>query len=394
MIPFGLICVLALPSSETIRATPKRVSADSWRKVAAAQVPQTESFRVLDRTGATRPEVVLTVRLEGRSVPLILRPRDESDPAQVVEELWVDVNGDGFEAETELLTLEVRDESNPFVHVSLAGLGLPFELTIFEHLGEFRLTVVTHYHFEAQIEVDGRPTRLFFLDMNLDGRVSDGDQWLALDEDMLAAANLPAMLFNSNLSSEPWYFGERTLLPTAFGPDGSVELSLAPQEVPRNEFLAKRAARVQRTYFEGYDEDRDSFLEAYDIDPERQVAIDPPDWYYAWDLAEALSVADKEGRPLYVEFGTDGCPWCKRYDWLNYRDLAVAERLRRFTLVKINRDLDPNQTAIGLGLDGVPCHVLFDAEGEAVHSSTGWIPPQAYVEELDRTWAAWRKSRE
>ena len=46
-------------------------------------------------------------------------------------------------------------------------------------------------------------------------------------------------------------------------------------------------------------------------------------------------------------------PWCKRLDWLNYRDKEVAKRLDRYTLVKLNVDLDRERTAARLGLKGV-----------------------------------------
>ncbi len=383
----GWIGLALLSGNEALVLEPRRVEGESWREVACAQVPQ-DPF--VEREGLFR----LDLSLAGRPVRLTLVPGldPEVEGLAGMSCLWVDANADGEEGEGELMRLD-EESSNGFGHyLPLSVLDVPVVLSLYEHADQFRVTVMTLYHFEADLELDGQALRLYFLDMNLDGRVSPGDSWAVLDERQQEFVRPASLLFASNLWSEPWYVGQQVLFPVASDQD-KLSFELRPQLRPRHEFLAERAARIRLRSWDAFEQERAAFLATHGIDPHRPIDLDPPAWYYAWDLDEALAFARRIEKPLYVEFGSDGCPWCKRYDWLNYRDAAVTERLRNFALVKINRDLDPDQTAPRLGLDGVPCHVLFDADGERLHSLRGWIPPGAYAQELDRTLEAWEATQ-
>lgn len=376
----ALLLSVAAPEPETFALESRRVASADRFEVACAQVGLEPYVPLDDGSSFQRTELP---HPDG-AVPLLLDPRVLSDPGSR-DVLWVDADRDAEEDEGELLVLERRDESNPFVRASLQALGLPFELLVYENGGQQRTTVTTLYHHEAEVVLDGVVHEVVFVDMDLDDAVSAGDQWLVLDPAQSASLSPPSRMFASNLTSEPWYVGPETLLRVEL--EGGLRLVREPAAQPRHAFLAQRAARVNAKTLAQYDEDRAAFLAQFDIDPDRPVDPDPPTWHYAWDLEEALAVAAREGRPLWVEFTSDGCPWCKRYPWLNDKDAAVTPHLRRFTLVRIDRDLDPNQTARSLGLEGVPCHALFDAQGEALFTSEGWMAPDGQVEVLERAWA-------
>ncbi|MEM8710640.1 MAG: thioredoxin family protein [Planctomycetota bacterium] len=351
------------------------VTGKSRRDVACAQRPL-DPF-VQGKGGADWWRTSLP-RADG-PIALTLWPRELADEASR-DRLWVDVNRDGVETSAEVLTLERRDGGNPYVFQELTSLGLALELMVYEKGESLRATAMTHYHIACDVEIDGEAQRLIVLDKDLDGRASQGDVWVALSQRQLEFVHLPSMLFAANLASEPWYFGDRTLR-LSLGDEPSA--TLAPAAKPRHVFLAERAARVNEKTFRDYDKGRASFLASYEISPDRPVDPSPPLWHHAWDLDEALALAKAAGKPLWVEFTSDGCPWCKRYDWLNDRDAEVTKRLRRFTLVKIMRDLDPDQTAVGLGMEGVPCHAVFDHAGESPFHATGWVPPRDHVKRLE-----------
>ena len=378
-------CLLALPQPETLVTTPRRIETEEYRDCAVAQVGQ-GSFR---EPGEGDEAGWLQHELPHGDVPMKigLKPTDDTG----FEYLWADLDRDGQRIEDECLDLGHLSWRRGFETVPLNDFDLPYSLNIFASPKRVAMTVMTHYHFEADVEIDGEPIQLVIIDMDLDGAPSSGDQWLALGSRQLESIRPASMMFSSCLWSEPWYFGERILLPQSVQDDGDLVLALRPQDRPRSEFLAERCQRVRKDIYAAYDKGRDAFLQQFEIDPDRPEADTPATWHHAATMADALAYAKAEGRPLYVEFGSDGCPWCSRYDWLNYRDAEVVERLSRFALVKINRDLDPDQTAPGLGMDGVPCHALFDHEGHAVHQSNGWTPTHSYVAKLDQAWEAWQE---
>jgi Protein of unknown function, DUF255 len=98
------------------------------------------------------------------------------------------------------------------------------------------------------------------------------------------------------------------------------------------------------------------------IGPSRPRAR-PVDWYDTLEFSDARRHANTTGKPLLVESSRDGCEWCKRLPWATYVDAAVVARLKPFTCVRIDSELDPDCTADSFGLDGVPVLVLFDAQG-------------------------------
>ncbi|MEM7205109.1 MAG: thioredoxin family protein [Planctomycetota bacterium] len=371
---------------ETFTVSMQRVVAASWREAGCAQVGRGPFVRA-DRDDLPDGSLQKVIEADGRAFTVALRAATAGFDA-----LWVDGDGDDEIGDDEILDLSDRSWEG-VEHVTLTDFDLPFTLTLFEHLDTRKVTVMTHYHFEGDLEVQGEEMRVFVLDMDLSGAPSMGDHWLVLDARQREFVRLPSLMFASHEMTEPWYVGDRVLRPAEGAVDGDLALTLSSPDVPRAEFMAARGARAQAELHEWFDAGRDAFLEQFEIDPDRPVDPAPPAWYHARDLTEALAYAAAEQRPLLIEFGSRGCPWCGRYSWLNYRDAAVTERLRRFALVKINRDLDPAQTAAGLGMDGVPCFALFDDEGRALHQAEGWTPPAAHVEELERTWSAWREAQ-
>ncbi|MEM9801296.1 MAG: thioredoxin family protein [Planctomycetota bacterium] len=371
LVPFSF----ALPAESTAEALPiepRLVVGEGRRHVASAQV-RLEPFR--ERAGRATTELP---QPDG-PISLVLRPRP-SDDSDARGTLWVDVDRDGVEDARETLTLGGRAPGSSLEFVSLVELGLPLEIMLYDDGDLVGATALTHYHHEVDVAVDDAPWRIVVVDADLDRTISSGDRWLALDARQREFVSLPSVYFASHPVAEPSYVSPTRALRLTFGSELSLEV--AAMEEGRHEFLARRAARDNERLFKTFDEGRSEFLGSYEIDPTRPVDPDPPTWYHARDLEEALQVAKREGRPLWVEFMSNGCPWCKRYEWLNDRDAEVTDLLREFTLVRICRDMDPGQTAAAIGLDGVPSHALFDDRGEATFTSFGWMPPGAHARRL------------
>ncbi|MEL6713012.1 MAG: thioredoxin family protein [Planctomycetota bacterium] len=376
-LPAILAALLAVPSADSVRDErtpipfePVRVEGATRRDVATAQLPL-EPFRAVDGEAGARRTHVPSAR---GAIALTVRGAGEGAT------LWVDVDRDGAAGPGETLPFVGPSDAEPFRTLSLKSAGLPLELFVYEDASGLRATAMTLYHHEADVEVEGEVYRVVVIDSDLDGVLSAGDEWAALDARQREFVRLSGLSFVSNLVSEPWFVGERALRMEVS--DG-VRLTVGPEDRPRHEFLAEREKRRNAPLFELFDASAADFLEQRGVDPSRPKDEDPPRWYHAWDLPEAKALARRTGRPLWVEFTSDGCEWCKRYAWLNHRDAEVTALLRRFTLVKIQRDLDPGQSAEALGLDGVPCNAAFDASGDVQYTAFGWVTPAAHVKRLE-----------
>ena len=366
-----------LPQDEVkIRVVPRLVVKESWREAAAAQVGQ-GAFRSVE---GEVPEPSLwkhVIEVRGRTYEVTAQ-RSEGRLSTV----WVDPLRPGNTGARQRHDFTEEDWERSYVTVCLHEREHAFSLNLFVREGVPRVTVVTHYHHEVDFEVQGRSLRGLFIDMDLDGKVSMGDQWALLSSKQQEAVSPAALLFSSNLMTEPWYLGDQVLRPIRCA-ESHVDFVLEAAPIPVATFLVKRSARARKKFFEAYDETREAFLRERGIDPAREVDPNPPTWNHALELEGALALAREQKKPLLVEFGSDGCPWCVRYEWLNDKDIEVAKRLRRFTLVRINRDLDPNQTARALGFEGVPVHIVFDGDGKALQKARGWVPPRAQARWLD-----------
>lgn len=364
---------------DRIPLEPRRVSGATYREVASAQVPL-GPFEPLEGGSAAH-----AIPRGDVSVPVRLGPTVAEDGTSRAS-LWVDADRDGVEGESERIDFEWRDGPSSLTFVSLEDAGLSMSLMLYGDGEELSATALTHYHHVVDLDVDGASWRLVFLDHDLDGAVSGGDQWVGLDQRQQEFVRLTSLNFECFPMDELCYVElERAL---RLDLEGELAAVLERPELTRPEFLARRAARVNARVFADFDRTRAEFLEARGIELDRPVDPEPPTWYHARDLEEALAHAREQGRPLWVEFMSDGCQWCKRYDWLNHRDAAVTAELRRFTLVKISRDMDPGRTADALELHGVPGQALFGLDGEAHFTAFGWMAPEAHVERLREAWAS------
>lgn len=380
------LCLLTIPFLQQpapLELQLARVVADDPRHVAAAQVPLPAlAPRAANAmpAGATWTDraLGLRARLVDREVDLVLDAATDGGPRT---RLFVDADADRAVDAGEILAVAWEDG---FAEADLAPLGIPARLMLFERPGGIvKATARTLYHFRAEAEFDGVPHALVVIDMDLDGVASRGDRWICSTAPHLAKISLGNAMFMARELDEPWFVGAQTLtiLETLAG--SKLRLRHGAPLEPRHVVLARRNERNAKWFDEQFDLEREQFLTEQRIDPTRPRVPTPLEWYHTDDFADAQAYAARVSRPLYVEFVTGGCPWCKRLQWLNYRDAAVAARLRDFALVRLDNDLDVAGTAERLGLQGVPQGAVFDAAGKILHRLRGWAPPAEHAEALD-----------
>ncbi|MGH9081924.1 MAG: thioredoxin domain-containing protein [Acidimicrobiales bacterium] len=136
----------------------------------------------------------------------------------------------------------------------------------------------------------------------------------------------------------------------------------------------------------------------------RQHAANPVDWY-PWG-EEALSAAQREGKPLFVSIGYASCHWCHVMAHESFEDPATAGDLNRsFVPVKVDREERPDVDAVYMaavqvttGSGGWPMSVFCTPDGRPFLGGT-YFPPSdrhgmpAFRRVLAAVADAWRDRR-
>ena len=249
--------------------------------------------------------------------------------------------------------------------------------------------------------VGGVDYALYAFDGDLDGRF-DGpeDAWWFGPR----TVNLAPTANNMFPSNEPCFAAGEAWALVKMSPDGVATVGPAANAGDVETFLRGRSERVNaRKWFPKFADDLE-FAKKQALDESRPRAEQPVAFHFALSLAAAKVLAAKEGKPLLVDFEADWCVWCKRLDYHTYPDREVAAEMAKFCAVKINNELDPDQSfRQPLGLDGkawngIPAVAFFGPKGEVlpfhepqpdgsptgkvVDHLGGWRTPQVFAASL------------
>ncbi len=104
----------------------------------------------------------------------------------------------------------------------------------------------------------------------------------------------------------------------------------------------------------------------------------------AWsqDLPGALAKAKAEGRVVMVDFYADWCGWCKKLDETTFAHPQVRQALAGLVPVKLDAERGGREAARRYRVDGYPTLLFLDATGREVGRIPGYLPPTAFLEEL------------
>lgn len=90
------------------------------------------------------------------------------------------------------------------------------------------------------------------------------------------------------------------------------------------------------------------------------------------DYTAARREATETGKPLFFDFGTEACGWCRKLDATTFRDPKVVKLLNeRFIPVKIDANRHEKLTS-ALGIESYPTLVLATPEGKVAGRHTGY----------------------
>jgi thioredoxin-related protein len=103
----------------------------------------------------------------------------------------------------------------------------------------------------------------------------------------------------------------------------------------------------------------------------------------AW--ADVLAKAKAANKPVFVDFSTTWCGWCKRLDRDTFSQASVAAVMTAFVNVHVDAEQGEGpDLAKRFGVSGFPTLVVVDATGDEIDRIGGYLPPEAFVKEIAR----------
>ena len=99
------------------------------------------------------------------------------------------------------------------------------------------------------------------------------------------------------------------------------------------------------------------------------------------NLDQALAAARQDHSLVLVDVWADWCGWCHKLDRDTLSNAAVQEKLREFTLLKLDADKH-QEVAQHYQVTGLPTTLVLTEKGEVVAAQPGYMPPEEYLKFL------------
>lgn len=320
------------------------------------------------------------------------------------EVAWLDLNANlkFEEGERHALNPQAQEDSEGAkswsgdvenLTAEVGGAKIPLVFSFFQHpeQGLFGRLLFVSWR-EGRAKLGDAEVVIVLVDGDQDGNCDgERDRWLVYSA--VAPPQEPASPFGLSAFSEGRFFsGQRVTV----HPQGCtrVSISATPAAGPDPRDLASQRRRVEQRWFEHFDKERDDFVKKTELDTSRPRAEAPIQWRYV-SFDEAVALAAKEDKPLFVDVMAFWCVWCYRMDYYTYVDAEVAKLLSEdFIPVKIIEEQDPagdyERVKQMLEARGIPAMGIFDTEGEVLHKISGWEKPSEFVESLRKGLAIFR----
>lgn len=105
------------------------------------------------------------------------------------------------------------------------------------------------------------------------------------------------------------------------------------------------------------------------------------EWYYSFE--DGLKTAQKENKPLMVDFTAEWCGWCKKLDTITYQQADVLAFSKNFISVKVDCDKEP-AISHKYEVRGLPTIVFMSPEGQKIHQVVGYRRPEDFLLEMKK----------
>lgn len=104
---------------------------------------------------------------------------------------------------------------------------------------------------------------------------------------------------------------------------------------------------------------------------------------YVTDFAQAKEMAAAGNKPIIVDFYTDWCTWCKKFDKEVMTDPKAIEYLdNQVIFTKINAEVDTNVSK-AFKIMGYPTFVLTDSKGEEIDRIAGYLGTDDFIKTIN-----------
>ena len=100
------------------------------------------------------------------------------------------------------------------------------------------------------------------------------------------------------------------------------------------------------------------------------------------NLQSTLDRAAAENKLVMVDFYTDWCGWCKKFDRQTLTDSRVQQSLSRVLTIRLNAEQEGRGAANTYQVSGYPTIVFLDKHGKVIGRIDGFMEPDPFLAEL------------
>jgi len=122
------------------------------------------------------------------------------------------------------------------------------------------------------------------------------------------------------------------------------------------------------------------------VKEQEQTKIKPARIEWAHNLDEGLALAQKEGKPVMIDFTADWCAYCKLLEKNTFPDPKVIEASGRFVMIKFNATTTTPEVREVLRkyrVTGFPTLHFIDTNGEH-HPVVGYVEPEELLDAMNK----------
>ncbi len=98
---------------------------------------------------------------------------------------------------------------------------------------------------------------------------------------------------------------------------------------------------------------------------------------------EALSMAKKTGKPIFLFFHADWCNWCKKMKEKTFADPAVKKALSSYIVYHADGDKEKPLFS-KYGLKGIPAYFIVDSKEKIKKTGSGYKDAKSFIKWLGR----------